>query len=92
MVKVTFTLDEQTVARLRQAAARLNKPQSQVVREAVHDYADRAGRLSEGERVQMLAALDTIARRRPTRAAADVDRELREIRASRRAGGRAHRD
>jgi hypothetical protein len=90
MVKVTFTLDEQTVARLRQAAARLNKPQSQVVREAVHDYADRAGRLSERERVQMLAALDTIAKRRPTRAAADVDRELRGIRASRRAGGRRH--
>jgi len=90
MVKVTFTLDEQTVARLRQAAARLNKPQSQVVREAVHDYADRAGRLSERERVQMLAALDTIARRRPTRTATDVDRELREIRASRRTGGRRH--
>ena len=86
-----FTLDEQTVARLRQAAARLNKPQSQVVREAVHDYADRAGRLSERERVQMLAALDTIAKRRPTRAAADVDRELRDVRASRRTGGRRHR-
>jgi len=91
MVKVTFTLDEQTVARLRQAAERLNKPQSQVVREAVHDYADRAGRLTERERVQMLAALDAIAKRRPTRAAADVDRELRDIRASRRTGGRRHR-
>jgi predicted transcriptional regulator len=37
MVKVTFTLDDQTVARLRQAAARLNRPQSQVVRDAVRD-------------------------------------------------------
>src|SRR5437762_2218297 len=46
MVKVTFTLDDHTVARLRQAAERLNKPQSQAVREAVRDYADRVGRLS----------------------------------------------
>src|SRR5438128_561083 len=90
MVKVTFTLDDRTVARLRQTAARVNKPQSQVVREAVHDYADRVGRLSERERLQMLAALDAIAARRPTRAAADVDRELRDIRAARRTGGRRH--
>ena len=44
MVKVTFTLDDRTVSRLRQTAARANKPQSQVVREAVNDYADRVGR------------------------------------------------
>ena len=91
MVKVTFTLDEQTVARLRQAAERLNKPQSQVVREAVHDYAERVGRLSEAERVRMLSALDAIVKRKPTRAAADVDRELREIRTARRSSGRRHR-
>ena len=91
MVKVTFTLDEQTVARLRQAAERLNKPQSQVVREAVHDYAARVGRLSEAERVRMLSALDAIVKRKPTRAAADVDRELREIRTARRSSGRRHR-
>lgn len=90
MVKVTFTLDDQTVARLRQAAARLSKPQSQVVREAVRDYADRAGRLSEHERLRMLAALDAIVTRRPTRPAAEVDRELREVRAARRGGGRRH--
>ncbi len=90
MVKVTFTLDDQTVARLRQAAARLNRPQSQVVRDAVRDYTDRVGRLSERERLQMLSVLDAIAKRRPTRAVADVDRELREIRAARRSGGRGH--
>jgi predicted transcriptional regulator len=91
MVKVTFTLDDRTVARLRQAAARANKPQSQVVREAVNDYADRVGRLSEAERLRMLAALDTIAGRKPTRPAADVDQELRAIRAARRSSGRRHR-
>jgi len=91
MVKVTFTLDDHTVARLRQAAERLNKPQSQVVREAVRDYADRVGRLSEHERLRMLSALDAIVKRKPTRSTADVDRELREIRVARRSGGRRHR-
>lgn len=91
MVKVTFTLDDETVARLRQAAARLNKPQSQVVREAIQDYAHRVGRLSERERLRMLSALDAIVARKPTRTTADVDRELRALRAARRAGGRRHR-
>ena len=91
MVKVTFTLDDHTVARLRQAAERLNKPQSQVVREAVRDYADRVGRLSEHERLRMLSALDAIVKRKPTRSTTDVDRELREIRVARRSGGRRHR-
>jgi predicted transcriptional regulator len=91
MVKVTFTLDDRTVARLRQAAARANKPQSQVVREAVNDYADRVGRLSEAERVRTLATLDAIVRKKATRSPADVDRELRSIRTARRGGGRRHR-
>ena len=91
MVKVTFTLDDHTVARLRQAAERLNRPQSQVVRDAVRDYADRVGRLSEHERLGMLSALDAIVERKPTRSTADVDRELQEIRAVRRGGGRRHR-
>jgi predicted transcriptional regulator len=91
MVKVTFTLDERTVSRLRQAAARTNKPQSQVVREAVNDYADRVGHLSESERIRALATLDAIVKRKPIRTAADVDRELRSIRSARRSGGRRHR-
>jgi Ribbon-helix-helix protein, copG family len=90
MVKVTFTLDDATVARLRHVAARTNKPQSQVVREAVRDYADRAGRLTEAERLRMLGAIDTMMRRKPTRPHAEVERELRDVRAARRHGGRRH--
>jgi Ribbon-helix-helix protein, copG family len=90
MVKVTFTFDDQTVSRLRRAAARLHMPQSQVVREAIADYADRVGRLSDRERLRLLAALDRIAQRRPTRPAAEVDEELRAIRMARRRGGRRH--
>jgi predicted transcriptional regulator len=91
MVKMTFTLDDETVARLRQSAERLAKPQSAVVREAIADYADRVGRLSERERVRLLEAFDTLVPRIPRRPLAGVDAELREIRAARRAGGRRRR-
>lgn len=91
MVKVTFTLDDDTVTRLRQAATRLDKPQSQVVREAVHDYALRVGRLSEHERLHALSTLDAIVARKPTRSAAEVAKEIRDIRAARQGGGRRHR-
>lgn len=88
MVKVTFTLDEATVERLRRAAQRLARPQSQVVREAIKDYAARVGRLSEEERVRLLKVFDTVVPAIPFRPAARVDAELRAIRAARRAGGR----
>ncbi|HVO97935.1 MAG TPA: ribbon-helix-helix protein, CopG family [Bryobacteraceae bacterium] len=88
MVKVTFTLDEATVAKLADAAKRLSKPKSEVVREAVLDYHARIGRLSERERLRMLRVLDEYLAKAPTRSQAEVDRELREIRAARRTGGR----
>lgn len=90
MVKVTFTLDDETIGSLRRTSARLSKPQSQVVREAVLDYAARVGRLSETERVQMLNTFDTLVPVIPSGPARNVDRELREIRAARRTGGRRH--
>ncbi len=89
MVKVTFTLDEATVAKLQDAAQRLSKPKSEVVREAVLDYHSRIGRLSERERLRMLRVLDEHLARPPQRTQAVVDRELKELRASRRAGWRS---
>ncbi len=86
--KVTFTLDEQTIRRLQTAAERLKKPKSEVVREAIADYHERVGRLSEVERQRLLKVLDEIASKPATRAAADVRREIAEVRAARRAGGR----
>lgn len=88
MVKVTFTVDVATARTLKQTAARLGKPQSLIVREAVAEYAARAGRLTEAERRTMLRALDRIVASPPTRRQADVSRELQEIRRARRAGGR----
>jgi hypothetical protein len=87
-IKLTFSLDEETVARLRTTAERLRMPQSQVVREAVAEYAAKAGRLSESERVAMLQAFDRLVPLVPHKPAADVDRELRDVRAARRGGGR----
>jgi hypothetical protein len=87
MVKVTFTLDEATVARLRRAAARLARPQSQVVREAIREYADRIGRLGEQERLRLLQAFDTLVPAIPARPLREVEKELREIRAARRRAG-----
>ncbi len=84
MVKATFTLDEDTIAQLRQAAARLKKPQSYVVRQAIQDFSQRTGRLSDQERSHLLLVLDRATARAATRPAAAVDAELNNIRAERR--------
>jgi predicted DNA-binding protein len=88
MVKLTFTLDEETVTRLRRTAARLAKPQSAVVREAVRDYAQRVGRLSEAERLRLLELFDRLWPIVPKRAVRSVQAELRALRTARRRGGR----
>ena len=88
MVKMTFTLDDETVATLRQASERLAKPQSVIVREAIREYGARAGRLSEEERRRMLRSIDAVLTQPPTRPVAAVERELRDVRAARRRGGR----
>jgi hypothetical protein len=88
MVKMTFTLDDHTVERLRRMAARLARPQSYVVREAVREYDARSAKLSDEERLRMLAILDRMVQDPPTRTAAEVDAELGAIRASRRRWGR----
>jgi len=91
MVRVTFSLDDATVAQIRQTAARLRKAQSHVVRDAVADYAARSDRLSERERLHLMGVLERLRDAKPTRPAAAVDTELRSLRAARRAGGRRHR-
>jgi Arc/MetJ-type ribon-helix-helix transcriptional regulator len=91
MARVTFSLDDATVAQIRQTAARLRTAQSHVVRDAVADYAARTDRLSERERQQLMGVLERLRDGRPTRSATAVDAELQTLRAARRAGGRRHR-
>lgn len=86
MVRATYSLDEATIRCLRRTAERLGKPQSQIVREAIADYAARADRLSEVERLRMLEVLRRMRNEQVTRSADAVDAELREIRESRRVG------
>lgn len=89
MVKVTYTLDDATVAEIRRTALRLGRPQSQVVREAIAEYAARVDKVSERERLHTLSVLESLRTRLVTRKATAVDAELRALRAARRLGGRA---
>jgi predicted transcriptional regulator len=91
MVRVTFSLADETVSQIRQTAVRLRKAQSHVVRDAVADYAARCDRLSERERLHVMGVLERLRDAKPTRPASAVDTELRSVRAARHAGGRRHR-
>jgi metal-responsive CopG/Arc/MetJ family transcriptional regulator len=86
--KMTFSLDRTTAARIDQAAQRLGKAKSEVVREAVAEYSARVGRLSDGERRELLRTFDRLVTAIPKRPAAEVDAELAELRSARRTGGR----
>ena len=88
MVKVTFTLDDATVAEIRRMSQRLGMAQSQVVREAVAEYGARTDRVSERERLRTLTILEDLRKAPASRAASAVDAELRAVRAARRTGGR----
>lgn len=86
--KMTFTLDGDTADRIDRTAMQLGMPKSAVVREAVSEYAARAGRMTEAERVRMLAIFDEVIPRIPNRSRREIDKEIAEIRKARRAGWR----
>ena len=87
-IKVTFTLDAESLARLNDSASRLSMPKSEVVREAIMEFHERIGRLSERERAALLRAFDSLVPKIPERALAEVDQEIEDLRLSRRDGGR----
>jgi hypothetical protein len=86
--KVTFTFDLETIRQIDDAAKRLSRPKSQIVREAVADYHQRIGSLSESERRRMLRVFDAVVPRIPSRPAREVANELGALRNARRSGGR----
>ena len=86
--KVTFTLDRISMDRLQDAADRLAMAKSEIVREAIMEFHDRIGRLSDRERSKMLHTFDELVPRIPKRSAAGVDSELAEVRRARKAAGR----
>ncbi|MBL0170509.1 MAG: ribbon-helix-helix protein, CopG family [Gemmatimonadaceae bacterium] len=87
-VKMTFTLDEDTSARIDRTALRLGIPKSAVVREAVAEYAARAGRTSEEERLRLLSVFDDLLTRIPLLPVDAADTELAALRRARQSGGR----
>lgn len=89
--KVTFTLDEATLASLARSARRLDQPKSQVVRDAIREYGHRIGKLGEAERLRLLRVFDEVVPRIPERPGAEVEKELRAVRDARRSGGRRTR-
>ena len=90
MVEATFSVDEETFRILKRTAERLGKSQSLVVREAVAEYAARAGRLTDAERRRTVKIVDAMMKEPRTRPADAVQAEIRDIRRARRHGGRRH--
>jgi hypothetical protein len=88
MVKVTYTLDEETANTIREVARRRKKPQSLVVREAVAAYAVQEEKLTDLERARRLQVIDELLTQPPTRPQSEAEKELREVRRSRRDGWR----
>lgn len=87
MKKVTYTLDDETVADLERIAERLSKPKSQVVREAIELYRQEMGRLTGEERDEMLQTFDRMVAKIPKRGRGEVEKELEEIRRARKSAG-----
>ena len=88
---MTFSLDEETANRLRHASETLLKPKSEIVRDAIHDYAERIGKLGEAERQRLLRDFDRLVSAIPESPAAATDAELEQLRRTRRHGGRRSR-
>ena len=86
--KVTFTLDDLSLQRLQDAAGQLAVSKSEIVREAIMEFYERLGQLSNRQRSAMLRAFDELVPAIPARSAEDVDRELAEVREARKADGR----
>lgn len=86
--KVTFTLDEETIERLQSASDQLRKPKSEVVREAIGAYHERVGRLSDTEKQRLLRVIRDLAPKIPQRPLSEVTKEIEDVRAARRTGGR----
>jgi hypothetical protein len=86
-----------SLSRLQDESARLSLHKSEIVREAIIEYLDRSGRLSERERVALLNTFNALVPQIPLRSEREADNEIAAIRCARRGGAvqpilRANRD
>ena len=86
MPKLTFSLDDETVRLLRRVSEQQRKAQSLVVREAIAEYGAREDRLPDEERERRLTVIREPTSQPPTRSSGEVDRELHDLRRTRRTG------
>jgi metal-responsive CopG/Arc/MetJ family transcriptional regulator len=91
-VRITVSFDEATAEALTRTAVRLGKSKSEVVREAIRKYDIGPDRMSDAERLRKLRFIEEMMKQPPTRSQAEVDREIAEIRRSRRVGWRRPSD
>jgi len=91
-LRITVSFDEATAQALTRTAVRLGKSKSEVVREAIRKYDIGPDRMSEAERLRKLRVIEEMMKQPPTRSQAEVDREIAEIRRSRRVGWRRPSD
>jgi metal-responsive CopG/Arc/MetJ family transcriptional regulator len=91
-LRITVSFDEATAEALTRTAVRLGKSKSEVVREAIRKYDIGPDRMSEAERLRKLRVIEEMMKQPPTRSQAEVDREIAEIRRSRRVGWRRPSD
>lgn len=88
MVKMTFSLDDSTADTLKRLSKRLQRPQSQVLREAISYYEPHAGKLTKAQQAERVALFDKVLAAVPSRPVSEVDAELKNVRQSRRTGWR----
>ena len=86
--EITLTLDDETIQQIERLARLLHKSTGEIVEDAMQRLQPTPRPMSEEERQQRLKALDEMKRRPLPKSAEDVQREIDEVRAARRSGGR----
>jgi predicted transcriptional regulator len=84
----TLTLDDETIQQIERLARLLHRSTGQIVEDAMQHLQPTPRPLSDEERQRRLKALDEMRKRPSTRSQDEVRREIEEIRAVRRSGGR----
>jgi len=86
--ELTLTLDEETIEQIERLARLLHKSTGKIVEDAMQHLQPTPRPLSDEEHQRRLKALDEMRKRPSPKTAEDVQREIDEIRAARRSGGR----
>jgi predicted transcriptional regulator len=84
----TVTLSDATIERIESTAETLGRSNGEVIEDAMAKYHEPPDRLTDAERQRMLKVLERIRNRPSPKTEEDVRREIEEIRAARRSGGR----